>query len=205
MTRRRFVTIVACLALCGGLLAWFVVSNPGPQPSLSSNPTTGERPAVSGSPSSTELVEHPARWDGKIIAFVGEAVSCRMVRGSYAWIHLNDDSYAERSVEDGGGLTGYNSGQAVWVPASLTSQIATYGGYRDQGDVVRAVGVFHAACAEHGGDMDIHAGALVIEQPGRAIPHPLQLERLVWLLVLVPVAGLLWWLYDTMSWRQKSR
>ena len=205
MTRRQVVTIVACLALCGGLLTWFVVSNPGPVPSSTGTAATGAQPAVSGSPSSTELVEHPAWWDGKRIAFAGEAVSCRMVRGSYAWVHLNDDSYAERSVENGGPLTGYNSGQAVWVPAALASRIATYGGYRHQGDVARVVGVFHAACAEHGGDMDIHADMLVIERPGRAIPHPLQLERLVWLLVLVPVAGLLWWLYDNMSWRQRSR
>jgi hypothetical protein len=204
MSRRQIATTIACLALCAALFAWFVLSNPGPQPPVTVGGSAGGATSVSGSPSSVELIEHPKEWDGKRITFAGEAVSSRMVRGPYAWIHLNDDRYAERSVEDGGPLTGYNSGQAVWVPASLTSGISTYGGYDHQGDVVRVEGVFHAACREHGGDMDIHADVLAIEGPGRQISHHLQLERVIWLLILVPLAGFLWWLQDTVAWKAKT-
>jgi PDZ domain-containing secreted protein len=205
MSRRQLATVVAALALCVALFVWFVASAPGPQTTLVGAGRTDGEPVVSGTPSSTELVEHPKAWDGKRIAFTGEAVSCVMVRGNYAWVHLNDDSYAQRSVEAGGHLSGYNSGQAVWVPASLASAITVAGGYKHQGDLVRVEGVFHAACAEHGGDMDIHADVLTVQRPGRDIAHPLEAWKLLCLLVLVPLAGGMWWLHELVAWRHKVR
>jgi hypothetical protein len=137
-------------------------------------------------------MEHPKAGDGKRIAFAGEAVSCVMVRGDRAWAHLSDDSYAQRNVEAGGSLTGYNSGQAVWIPAPVASAITVGGDYKHQGDMVRVGGVFHTACAEHSGDMDIRTDALTISRPGRRIAHPLEFWRVLGLLVLVPLASGLW-------------
>ena len=64
---------------------------------------------------STALVENANAWNGRIISFKGEAIGERMVRGSMAWIHLNDDAYMEKSIEAGAGSEGYNSGQAIWL------------------------------------------------------------------------------------------
>lgn len=123
-------------------------------------------------PSSGGLVEEPKSWDGKTIRFEGEAVGEAMVRGEFAWLHLNDDAYMYKNVEEGAPLEGYNTGMPVWVPADLARKVRTFGDYKHEGDVVRVTGTFHAACGEHGGDMDIHARELEVIYPGRLVADP---------------------------------
>ena len=84
-------------------------------------------PASPNKPSSTDLVEHPKIWNGKTITFRGEAIAERMVRGDIAWLHLNDDGYYLKNVEEGSGLHGYNSGMPVWLPADLARQVKVFG------------------------------------------------------------------------------
>ena len=152
-------------------------------------------------PTSTELVNKmnvPGDitkglfWNGKTVTFHGEAIGEVMVRGDYAWIHLNDDAYMEKNVEEGATLSGYNSGMAIWVPAELTKQIDTYGDYKHEGTIVEITGVFNAACKEHGGDMDIHATSLRIIRPGHLVVDPIAPWK-VWLaLALIALAFGLW-------------
>ena len=120
---------------------------------------------------SIELVEHPAAWDGRTIEFRGEAIRESMVRGDRAWIHLNDDAYATMESGQRGTLAGYNSGMGVWTGARDVEEIDVFGDYRHRGDLVRVEGVFNAACALHGGDMDIHASRLLVVSEGGAIPY----------------------------------
>ncbi|MDI6873215.1 MAG: hypothetical protein QME84_02860 [Actinomycetota bacterium] len=64
------------------------------------------------------------------------------------------------------------------------------------GDTVEVRGVFHADCAEHGGDFDIHASSLTVLQPGREVDISPDAERyyaaalslLFLLLTLLPLA-----------------
>ncbi len=129
-------------------------------------------------------------WDGRIITFHGEAVGERMVRGGSAWIHLNDDAYMERNVEEGAALGGYNSGMPVWIEAAKTDPIDTYGDYKHEGSIVEVTGEFRAACKDHGGDMDIHASSLEVLRPGHPALDPIRPWK-VWLaigLVLAAVA-----------------
>ena len=128
-----------------------------PAPTLSPN-----------APASGDLIERPKTWDGQVIPFRGEAIGEAMVRGSYAWLHVNDDAYYVKNVEEGAALGGYNSGMAIWLPANLAREIGTFGDYKHEGDIVEVRGTFNAACAEHGGDMDIHADALTLIREG----HP---------------------------------
>lgn len=120
---------------------------------------------------SVELVERPQVWDGRTITFTGEAVRESMVRGDSAWIHLNDDAYATVAAGPRTTLAGYNSGLGVWTEAAAAEEVSVFGDYRHRGDLVRAEGVFNAACAQHGGDMDIHASRLEIVSQGGAIPY----------------------------------
>lgn len=149
-------------------------------------------PAVpKNDPGSAQLVEKPATYDGRSVRFAGEAIGEVMVRGENAWIHLNDDAYQERNIEEGAELGGYNSGMAVYVPADLVKRIDTYGDYKHEGSIVQVSGTFNAACREHGGDMDIHATRLDVLVPGHFV-----LDRVlpwkVWLaLLLSAVAGAL--------------
>jgi hypothetical protein len=75
----------------------------------------------------------------------------------------------------------------------LATKIETCGDYTHQGDVVRVEGVFHAACGQHGGDMDIHAGTLFIQRDGRTIGHPVHGTKVLALLALALLALILLW------------
>jgi hypothetical protein len=154
-------------------------------------------------PDSTELVNHmnvPGDitkglfWNGKPVTFHGEAIGEVMVRGDYAWIHLNDDAYMLKNVEEGAKLNGYNSGMAIWVPSSLTKQIDTYGDYQHEGSIVEIQGVFNGACKEHGGDMDIHATSLKVLRAGHVVVDPIPPWKAAVAVALVATAGLLFWL-----------
>lgn len=160
-----------------------------------------DAPIPPNNPTSTQLVNTQnvpgditkgLFWNGKTVTFHGEAIGEVMVRGDYAWIHLNDDAYMEKNVEEGATLAGYNSGMAIWVPAELTKQIDTYGDYKHEGTIVEITGVFNAACKEHGGDMDIHATSLRIIRPGHLVVDPIAPWK-VWLaLALIALAFGLW-------------
>jgi len=141
--------------------------------------------------SSTEQIEQPKKWNGKTITYRGEVVGDILHRGDFAWINVNDDTYQDRSVEGGHKLAGYNSGQSVWVPSYLVEQIAYLGRYTASGDRVEVTGVFHAACPEHGGDMDIHAASLTIVKRGHDVGHSLDPRRVVAAIVLLVIAGAL--------------
>lgn len=143
-------------------------------------------------PTSADLVESPGAWDGKTVTYTGEVIGEVMVRGEMAWLHVNDDPYYLRNVEEGAELGGYNSGHAVWLPAELTEGIAHFGDYKHEGDVVMVTGVFNAACPEHGGDMDIHATALTIEIPGRDVIDEVKPVKALWAGVLTLLAVALW-------------
>ena len=142
-------------------------------------------------------------YDGTEITFEGEAIGERMVRGADAWIHLNDDAYMYKNVEEGAPLGGYNTGMPVWLPTSLAEKIGTFGDYKHEGDIVKVTGVFNAACAQHGGDMDIHATALETSVPGRDAADPIKPGKLVAALVLTLAAAGLWYSDRWLSHRER--
>jgi hypothetical protein len=111
-----------------------------------------------------------------------------MVRGDMAWIHLNDDAYYVKNVEEGAELGGYNTGMAVWLPSELVEDIEYYGDYKHEGDIVEVEGVFNAACSEHGGDTDIHASALEVIEVGHTVDDPIHPGKVVWAVVLGLIA-----------------
>jgi len=137
--------------------------------------------------SSTELVEHPAEWDGVTVTFEGEAIGEAMVRGGHAWIHVNDDAYARASIEAGAKLAGFNSGMPVYLPAEEAEKIEDFGSHTVQGDLVRVVGVFRAASPEHGGEMLIEGSSLEVVRGGSAIEDPLKPWK-VWLAAVLAAA-----------------
>jgi hypothetical protein len=143
---------------------------------------------------STTLVENATGWNRRIISFKGEAIGERMARGGMAWIHLNDDAYMEKSSEAGAGGGGYNSGQAIWLASDLAHRIRFFGDYKNQGDLVKITGIFNAACAEHGGDMDIHATELTVVALGYSVAHEIKMPRAVLAASLMLSSILLFWI-----------
>ena len=138
---------------------------------------------------STQLIQDPAKYDGMRLTFAGEAVGERMVRGSGAWLHLNDDPYINAPVPAGGSLAGYNSGLPVWVPsAGRTAIIEHYGTHKTRGDIVEVVGTFYAASTDHGGDMVIVAETVRVLRPGGVIEHTVEFWKWVAAPLLLMVA-----------------
>lgn len=161
--RRRLLQIlVLCITLTALILTFRLIRSPHTRVGQFESPNEI---------SSAMLVETPDRYDGTTVTFMGEAVIERMIRGSGAWLHLNDDAYMYNHLGDNEGLLGgYNSGMPVWVEdATLTDAIEYYGTSKSNGDIVQVVGTYHAACAQHGGDTDIHATSLVIVSRGHIV------------------------------------
>jgi hypothetical protein len=141
---------------------------------------------------SASLVENANLWNGRMVTFKGEAIGECMARGKMAWIHLNDDAYMEKNIEEGAALGGYNSGHAVWVSAEMARKIRFFGDFKHDGDIAKVSGIFNAACREHGGDMDIHASSIEVLRVGHPVPHVANTDRIVVAAVLFVLAGILY-------------
>jgi len=118
--------------------------------------------------SSTELIEHSKRYDGKIVVYRGEVIGDIMIRGNFALVNLHDGENA----------------LGVWAEASQVEEIEFVGGYKAKGDLLEVKGVFNRACSEHGGDMDIHAQVVRVIQKGYKKNHPINRIKLVAALLL---------------------
>jgi hypothetical protein len=108
--------------------------------------------------SSTELINKAREYDGKSVVYAGEVVGDVMARGDFVWANVNDGDNAI----------------GVWLSKELAGQIQFAGSYHAKGDRVEITGVFHRACIQHGGDMDIHAQDIRKISPGRPLgeePH----------------------------------
>jgi len=101
---------------------------------------------------STDLIENAASLDGDTVTYSGEVIGDILSRGDYAWINVSD---------------GTNS-IGIYIPDSEAKKIEYVGRYRVTGDTVSITGTFHRACAEHGGDLDIHATAVEIIEKGHS-------------------------------------
>ncbi|PKQ16884.1 MAG: hypothetical protein CVT67_03745, partial [Actinobacteria bacterium HGW-Actinobacteria-7] len=93
-------------------------------------------PSTARAVTSGELIESPKEWDGRTVTIEGESIGELMLRGDMAWLHVNDDAYAETSSEADGVLSGYNSGMAVVLPSRLAVGIEHFGSYSERGDIV---------------------------------------------------------------------
>ncbi len=103
------------------------------------------------------LIENAKALDGTVIRFRGEAIGDVFPRGEYSWVNLSDGTAAI----------------GVWIAGNLVPEGMTLGSWKAKGTVVEIVGTFHRACLEHGGDLDIHAGAVVALSPGSGTERPI--------------------------------
>jgi len=126
--------------------------------------------------SSTELINNAKVYDGKVVVYEGEVIGDIMVRGDYAWINVNDGQNAI----------------GIWMDKDLTKDILYTGSHKFKGDWIEVAGIFHRACLEHGGDLDIHAQAVRKLRPGRQIIERLNISKRNLVFVLLGVLCLVW-------------
>ena len=119
---------------------------------------------------SNDLIDHAKDYDNKTIVYEGEVLGDILYRGDYAWL----------AVSDGNNTIG------VYVSKAQADSISLVGGYGKRGDTIRISGVFHRACAEHGGDLDIHADSVTILEKGAPVAMPISREVAV-LAALLPL------------------
>ena len=125
---------------------------------------------------SNDLIDHAKDYDNQTVVYEGEVLGDILYRGDHAWL----------AVFDGSNTIG------VFVTAEQAKQITVVGGYGKRGDTIRIEGVFHRACAEHGGDLDIHADTVKVLSVGASVQMPV--SRLIMMLAIalpLPAAALL--------------
>jgi hypothetical protein len=142
---------------------------------------------------STELIECPSLFDGRIVRYEGEAVGEVLLRPRRAWVHVNDDIYARRigPVAEHRTVAGGNSGMAISMPRDDATQIIP-GSFRRVGTGVGVVGTFLRTDPEDGGSPAIVATDVDILREPRAIHSKVSLRRVIVAVVLaVAVLALL--------------
>ncbi|MFH0917935.1 MAG: DNA-binding protein [Candidatus Omnitrophota bacterium] len=137
------------------------------------NPLTA---AFSQSLSSSELINKAKEYDGKLIVYSAEAIGDLMLRGNFSWVNMNDGENA----------------LGVWVNSGLAKEINFTGNYKTRGDNLEVVGIFHRSCAEHGGDLDIHAQSLRKIANGRLVKERLNFDKVNLGFILLGAVFLIW-------------
>ncbi len=125
--------------------------------------------------SSTELIGKAKEYDNVVIIYEGEPVGSILRRGDFAWLNINDGS----------------SAIGVWLPKDKAESVKYMGGYKHKGDWVSVTGVFHRACPEHGGGLDIHAQELTVVKTGEVVNEVIPRRKILWLGILSGVLSCL--------------
>lgn len=110
-----------------------------------------------------DLIEHTKSYDGQSVTVQGEAIGEALERGDYVWVNINDGS----------------SATGIWMQKSDSSKIQTYGDYKHKGDTLKITGVFSRACAQHGGDVDIHCTDIEVVEQGHVIQRGLPTAKII--------------------------
>jgi hypothetical protein len=113
--------------------------------------------ASGGAVASSDLIDRAKDYDGQEVTYTGEVIGDIMRRGEYTWINVSDG----------------NNAVGIWVKSVDLADVSLAGRYNAHGDTVEVKGMFRRACAEHGGDFDIHAANIKVVQKGYATPHTL--------------------------------
>lgn len=125
---------------------------------------------------SNGLIDRAKDYDGQTVVYKGEVVGDILYRGDYAWL----------AVSDGANTIG------CYVTKAQAEQVTFVGSYGKRGDTVRVQGVFHRACAEHGGDLDLHADTVTVIAVGGLVNLPQNKLVIVLASILpLPAAALL--------------
>lgn len=126
-----------------------------------------------------QLIENSKELDGTEVTVQGEAIGEVLERGQYAWININDGSNAI----------------GIWMNLDDAKRVGTFGDYKHTGDIIKITGVFYKDCAQHGGDVDIHSGSMVIVKKGFEVKSNIPSAKIISALILGAIAAIFLYLY----------
>lgn len=109
--------------------------------------------------SPAELVEFQEELDGMTVTVEGEAIGDKMNdMGDGVWVNVLGGEVAV----------------GIFMDDEQVDGVSMLGDYGHTGDGLSVVGEFHAACPEHGGDLDVHADSLTVISPGHEVDRPVR-------------------------------
>jgi len=126
--------------------------------------------------SSSELISNAKQYDGREVTYRGQVIGEIMRRAANAWVNVSDGANAI----------------GIWADIYLVEDITYAGAYQVRGDIVEVTGVFHRACPEHGGELDIHARKIDIVTPGAKILEAPDQSKNITAVLLLGVLVLVW-------------
>ena len=113
------------------------------------------------------------RLDGKTVRFTGVATGAALAA---------DDGHVWICVKSAGHAIG------VLVDAEQAAQVTHFTDYTNEGDDIVVEGTFNRACAEHAGELEVHAENISVEAQGGPVERPVPDVRLVVAVVLALLA-----------------
>lgn len=109
--------------------------------------------------------------DNSSVRFEGEAVGEAVSAGpGLKWVSVNDDS---------------GQGIAVLMTDEQLQAVESYGNYQQTGSVIEVTGIYHVACVEHQGELDVHANSVVLVEAGEKTEHAVGEGKIVAAVVMV--------------------
>lgn len=141
-----------------------------------------------------DVLASPAVYDLQVITIEGELVGdYGFRRDGFMWTQLNDDTYARAAIVDGGARSGPNIGVGMRMPSELGRDLDPVGGYRLEGPVVRATGVWRHHDPSRGGESFLDVSAIEVVEEGRRLEEGPDWVVFGMGLVLLVIAGLMWY------------
>ncbi len=123
--------------------------------------------------SSSEILDRSDELDGRTLIYEGETIGEALERGDNAWVNVSDGRNA----------------LGLWMSADEVSKITRYGDYRNDGDIIRATGVFRRSCSEHGGELDIHVSSIEILRVGEERSYSVSSSKGIFAVVTLVFLG----------------
>lgn len=128
--------------------------------------------AADNTVNSNDLIDNALEYDEQGVVFTGEVIGDIMNRGDYTWLNVSDG----------------NNAIGIWVKSSDIVDITIAGRYDAHGDTVRITGIFHRACADHGGDFDIHAQSIEVAKKGYNVNQTVEPLKVIFAVILFTAA-----------------
>lgn len=122
--------------------------------------------------SSDELIQNAKEYDGKEVVFQGEVIGDIMRRGKFSWVNIFDGKKAV----------------GAFLDKSVFDDVIFTGDYNHKGDIIEVNGVFHRACLEHGGDLDIHVYRMTKLRDGYKVVRSINQKKVrmvLWLAIIL--------------------
>lgn len=131
-----------------------------------------------------DLIEQGKQYDGKTVVVSGEALLEPLERKDGTWININDGTNA----------------MGLWMRQEDAKLVKRFGDYHQKGDTLTVEAIFHRACPEHGGDMELHVLKVIKVVDGSDIQHKVDMTDIAVLLGLSTFMAFLVFSY----WKRKT-